>query len=127
MGAASLALVTNPLFHILQSQRLGWRPRHRHPQCLHKHRQKGFLRPAPTSSTTQISVQTLLRHSQHASRVRVYMLSHLVASLFATPQTVACQTPLFMGFPRQEYWSGLPFLLQGIVATQGSNSPSPTL
>ena len=23
--------------------------------------------------------------------------------------TVTCQTPLSMGFPRQEYWSGLPF------------------
>ena len=29
--------------------------------------------------------------------------------LFATPWTVACQTPLSMGFPREEYWSGLPF------------------
>ena len=28
--------------------------------------------------------------------------------LFATPWTVACQAPLSMGFPRQEYWSGLP-------------------
>ena len=27
--------------------------------------------------------------------------------LFATPWTVACQTPLSMGFSRQEYWSGL--------------------
>ena len=26
-----------------------------------------------------------------------------------TPWTVACQTPLSMGFSRQEYWSGLPF------------------
>ena len=26
-----------------------------------------------------------------------------------TPWTVACQAPLFMGFPRQQYWSGLPF------------------
>ena len=26
-----------------------------------------------------------------------------------TPWTVACQAPLFMGFSRQEYWSGLPF------------------
>ena len=25
------------------------------------------------------------------------------------PWTVACQAPLFMGFSRQEYWSGLPF------------------
>ena len=27
-----------------------------------------------------------------------------------TPCTVDCQTPLSMGFSRQEYWSGLPFL-----------------
>ena len=26
-----------------------------------------------------------------------------------------------MGFSMQEYWSGLPFLLQGIFPTQGSN------
>ena len=26
-----------------------------------------------------------------------------------TPWTVACQGPLSMGFPRKEYWSGLPF------------------
>ena len=29
--------------------------------------------------------------------------------LFATPWTVACQTPPFMEFSRQGYWSGLPF------------------
>ena len=27
--------------------------------------------------------------------------------LFATPRTVACQTPLSMAFSRQEFWSGL--------------------
>ena len=27
--------------------------------------------------------------------------------LFVTPWTVAHQAPLSMGFPRQEYWSGL--------------------
>ena len=32
---------------------------------------------------------------------------------FATPWTIACQAPLSMGFPRQEYWLGLQFLLQG--------------
>ena len=31
----------------------------------------------------------------------------------ATPWTVACQLPLSMGFSRQEYWSGLPFLSPG--------------
>ena len=28
---------------------------------------------------------------------------------FATPKTIAHQAPLSMGFPRQEYWSGLLF------------------
>ena len=32
-----------------------------------------------------------------------------MSNSFATPWTVACQAPLSMGFPRQEYWSGLPF------------------
>ena len=27
-----------------------------------------------------------------------------------TPWTVACQAPLSIEFPRQEYWGGLPFL-----------------
>ena len=27
-----------------------------------------------------------------------------------TPQTVARQVPLSTGFPRQEYWGGLPFV-----------------
>ena len=31
--------------------------------------------------------------------------------LFATPWTVAYQAPPSMGFSRQEYWSGLPFVL----------------
>ena len=35
------------------------------------------------------------------------MLSHV--GLFAASWPVACQTPLSMGFPRQESWSGLPF------------------
>ena len=41
--------------------------------------------------------------------------------LFATPWTVAYQAPLSLGFSRQEYWSGLPCLLQGIFPTQGLN------
>ena len=32
---------------------------------------------------------------------------------FVTPWTVARQAPLSLGFPRQEYWSGLPFLSPG--------------
>ena len=32
---------------------------------------------------------------------------------FETPWIVACQAPLSMGFPRQEYCSGLPFPTPG--------------
>ena len=45
--------------------------------------------------------------------------------LFATLWTVAQQAPLSLGFSRQEYWSGLPALLQGISPTQESNPGLP--
>ena len=41
----------------------------------------------------------------------VCVLSHVCLSV--TPQTVARQAPLSVGFPRQEYWSGLLFLPPG--------------
>ena len=38
------------------------------------------------------------------------MLSHFShVQLFANLWTVACQAPLSIGFPRQEYWNGLLF------------------
>ena len=39
---------------------------------------------------------------------------------FATSWSVAWQVPLSMGFSRQEYWSGLPSILQGIFLLQGN-------
>ena len=41
------------------------------------------------------------------AKVKVKSLSRV--RLFATLWTVAHQAPPSMGFPRQEYWSGLPF------------------
>ena len=49
------------------------------------------------------------------------VLKRSVTSDSVTPWTVAQQAPLPMGFSRQEYWKRLPFLLQGIFLTQGSN------
>ena len=40
-------------------------------------------------------------------------------SLFVTPRTAACQAPLSMGFPRQEYWRGLPFPSPGDLPDPG--------
>ena len=42
-------------------------------------------------------------------KVCVESVSRSVVSDSATPWTVAHQTPLFKGFSRQGYWSGLPF------------------
>ena len=48
-------------------------------------------------------------------------VSHSVMSNSATPSTVAHQAPLSMGFPRQEYWSGLPFPPSGDLPHPWSN------
>ena len=45
----------------------------------------------------------------------------------ATPWTVVCQAPLSMGFPRQEYWSGLPFPSPGHLPDPGIKPASPAL
>ena len=45
--------------------------------------------------------------------------------LFATPWTTAHQAPLPMGFPRQEYWSGLPFPPPGDLPNLGMEPSSP--
>ena len=43
------------------------------------------------------------------------------------PMDVACQDPLSMGFPRQEYWSGLPFPPPGNLPDPGIEPTSPEL
>ena len=41
--------------------------------------------------------------------------------------TVACQVPLSMGFPRQEYWSGFSFPSAGDLPDTGTKPMSPAL
>ena len=52
------------------------------------------------------------------------MLRHVW--LFVTVWTVACQDPLSVEFPRQEYWSGLPFPSPGDLPNPGIEPESPT-
>ena len=46
---------------------------------------------------------------------------------FGIPWTVACQAPLSMAFPRQEYWSGLLFPSPGDLPDPGIELGSPAL
>ena len=55
---------------------------------------------------------------------------HAVSSVVsdsATPQTVAHQAPLSIGFSRQEYRSGLPFPFPGDLPDPGIKLRSPAL
>ena len=58
-------------------------------------------------------------------KVKVKLLSHV--RLFATPWTVAYQTPLSMGFSRKEYWRGFPFPSPGDLPNPGIEAGSPAL
>ena len=53
------------------------------------------------------------------------MCAHSVVSDSLTPRTVALQVPLSMGFPREEYWSGLPFPPPEDLPDPGIKSTSP--
>ena len=63
-----------------------------------------------------------------------FLLSHLLGGggglvakscpTLVTPWTIACQAPLFLGFSRQEYWSGLPCPPSGHLPDPGIKSTS---
>ena len=57
-----------------------------------------------------------------SSRTELGILSRI--QLFATPWTLAHQAPLSVGFPRQEYWSGLPFPPPGDLPNSGTEPTS---
>ena len=42
-----------------------------------------------------------------------------MSDFFATPWMAACQAPLFIGFSKQENWSGLPFPSTGKLPDTG--------
>ena len=59
--------------------------------------------------------------------VRVVAVHSVVSDPIATPCSVAHQTPLSMGFFRQEYCSQLPFPFPGDLPDLGIKSESPAL
>ena len=60
------------------------------------------------------------------SRFVVWSLNS-VRLLDCSPWTVACQAPLSLGFPRQVYWSGLPFPSPEDLPNLGIEPSSPAL
>ena len=78
---------------------------------------KWWINLHPTSSYTH--------HQLLVSLLRdIFLTECIMLSLvwfLATPWTSAHQDPLSVGFPRQEYWSGLPLPTQRIFLTWGLN------
>ena len=73
---------------------------------------------------------TIIPHLCHFSMnacVCVHEVTSIMSDSFASPWTVAHQAPLFMGFSRQEYWSGLPCPSPGDPPDPGIETRSPTL
>ena len=66
------------------------------------------------SATAWLQTEQLLGPTAQASEC---VPSHVQLSVI--PWSVACQAPLFMGFFRQEYWSGLPFPSTGDIPDSG--------
>ena len=68
------------------------------------------------------TIVTLEQTSSFPAYRACYLGMLCCVQLFATPWTVAHWAPLSMGFPSQEYWSGLPFPPSGYLPNPGLNS-----
>ena len=101
----------------------------RHP-CLYIHSFPFLATSAPILSFLQSrhlkTLLVLLMIYPVCVSVCVYV-SRSVMSDSASSWTEALQAPLFMGFSKQEYWSGLPFSSPGDFPNPGIKLRSPTL
>ena len=69
------------------------------------------------------------KNTKKNAYARVYVHDRPLSrvQLFATSRTVACQAPLSMEFPRQEYCCGLSFPSPGDLPNPGIKPMSPVL
>ena len=66
-----------------------------------------------------LSLRTTIEVSLGGTDRRYACAFSVMSGLFATPRTVACQSPLSMRFSRQGSWSGLPFPPPGDLPNSG--------
>ena len=70
--------------------------------------QHWFFKEGKQGRSLRVSLPTTLEMCS-SNGCRSHLLVAKLYLTFATSGMVACQVPLSMGFPRQEYWSRLPF------------------
>ena len=72
------------------------------------------------STEAQMPYICVYTHTHTHTHTHTFLLSCFsCVQFFATLCTITCQAPLFMGFSRQEYWSGLPFPSPGDLPHPG--------
>ena len=76
-----------------------------------------------------ISMKLSLIHTHILKYIYIMLLFCCLsrAKLFCDPMDCSPPGPLSMGFPRQEYWSGLPFSSPGDLPNPGIEPLSPML
>ena len=92
------------------------------PPPVNVRRQARVSRPSKRTGKKETAQRHRLKEM-----LRMFLLSCYESSSFATLQTVARQAPLSTGFPKQEYWNGLPFSSPGDLSTPGIEPGSPAL
>ena len=70
---------------------------------------------------------TALQNVKHWVTMLLLFSCYILSDSCVTWWTVACQAPLSMGFPRQEYWSGLPIPSPGYLPNRGNEPAYPAL
>ena len=108
-------------------KRCGWLFLHlRIPSC------KLFaVRAYQESRIKSLSVCMSWSHDARKTIAWIKSILHMCLSLswfwLCDPWTIAYQDPLSVGFPRQEYWSALPFPPPGDLPNRGIKPASPAL
>ena len=92
-----------------------WAVRRRKQELIRKHDEKGGMVGCWKLGKQQGSMYVVCNQSLSG------------VQLSATPRTVTHQSSLSMGFPQQEYWSGLPFPSPGDIPNPGMEPASPAL
>ena len=88
--------------------------------------QGSFPDPGIEPTSPALQADSLPSESPGKLKVGSVLVGQSCLTLCVT-RPVIHQVPLFMGFFRQEYWSGLPFPSQGDLPDPGVEPGSPTL
>ena len=71
--------------------------------------------------------QNKTKQRLHSYQFELLFSLSVMSNAFVTPCTESCQAPLSMGFPSQEFWSGLPFAPPGDLPDPVIETTSPIL